>query len=75
MIVRIGDVNDHRPVFESNFFNTSIPENLPPNSHVINLSAIDGDVSEKNKDFIYKIRESVDPASASKFRITPAGKI
>ena len=74
LTIHIVDVNDHRPAFEATSFTTSFPENSPPNSHVIKLQATDGDASAKNRNFLYRIRGSVDPASASKFRVTPTGK-
>ena len=73
MVVRIDDINDHRPIFTNKTFFAVIGENQPPHSHVIRLSATDDDLTEQNRNFIFRIRSSSDSSSMDKFYITPAG--
>ena len=67
-------MNDHRPEFSKKFFHATINENSPPNTKVVQLLVTDRDQTERNRNFIFKIRGSVDPASAAKFRIASDGK-
>ena len=75
MTVSIGDINDHRPAFSEKIYNATIDENSPSNTRVIQLTVSDLDRTFTNRNFIFKIRGSVDPASATKFRIAADGKI
>ena len=61
-------------MFTNKTFAASINENSPPGSHVVKLSAIDKDISAKNRNYIFKIRSSLDPQSANKFSITTLGE-
>lgn len=53
--VRIADTNDLAPVFQSNYFETSIKENLPNGTLISTVTATDGD-SGVNAEITYAIR-------------------
>ena len=71
--VTIGDINDHRPEFSEDVYEATINENAAANERVIQLMVTDGDRTKRNRHFIFKIRGSVDPRSATQFRITSEG--
>ena len=74
IIVHIDDINDHPPVFINRTFAAVIGENMPVNSHVMRLTATDGDLTPKNRRFIFRIRSELNPSNGDMFHITPSGK-
>lgn len=43
LIVNVIDVNDNRPRFTNNAYDVTVPENTPPGTSVLQVSATDGD--------------------------------
>ncbi|XP_070605431.1 protocadherin-16 [Erythrolamprus reginae] len=43
VLVTLQDVNDNEPVFESNFYNISLKENVPPGTCFLQITATDAD--------------------------------
>ena len=46
LYVNVVDENDNWPIFEKNFYNVTLSEDLPVDSHVIKVSATDADTGE-----------------------------
>ncbi|XP_061441071.1 protocadherin Fat 1 isoform X1 [Rhineura floridana] len=67
--IQVIDTNDHRPEFSVFEYHVSIPEDILPETEILQVSASDRD--EKNK-LIYTMQSSVDPVSLKKFRLDPA---
>ena len=44
--VNVVDENDNWPIFEQNFYNVTLPEDLPVSSHIIKVSATDADTGD-----------------------------
>ena len=49
LYVIVEDVNDHRPIFENDVYEFSIKENVPKNSQVGQIEALDKDKDENGK--------------------------
>ncbi|XP_073463897.1 protocadherin Fat 1 isoform X4 [Aquarana catesbeiana] len=69
VLIKVIDTNDHRPEFSSSKYEVLIPEDVRPETEILQVTATDKD--EKNK-LIYTLQSSTDPASLKKFRIDPA---
>ncbi|XP_075052740.1 protocadherin Fat 1 isoform X1 [Mixophyes fleayi] len=67
--IKVIDTNDHRPEFSTSKYEVLIPEDIRPETEVLQVIATDKD--EKNK-LIYTLQSSTDPVSLKKFRIDPA---
>ena len=52
--VKIMDINDHYPIFDSVSYEISIPENTSPGTDIISVSATDADDGDFG-DITYKI--------------------
>ena len=44
--VNVVDENDNWPIFNQNFYNVTLPEDLPVASHIIKVSATDADIGD-----------------------------
>nr|XP_018670260.2 protocadherin Fat 1 [Ciona intestinalis] len=76
IVVRIGDLNDHRPVFDQAVYEHTISENTTVGTMVFQVTATDGDIEPRqNGNLIYRIWSSVHSTSQDKFRITSDGVI
>ncbi|KAM8938795.1 protocadherin Fat 1 isoform 2-T2 [Pelodytes ibericus] len=69
VLIKVIDTNDHRPEFSTSKYEVLIPEDITPETEILQVTATDRD--EKNK-LIYTLQSSTDPASLKKFRIDPA---
>ncbi|XP_053315030.1 protocadherin Fat 1 [Spea bombifrons] len=69
VLIKVIDTNDHRPEFSTSKYEVLIPEDINPETEILQVTATDKD--EKNK-LIYTLQSSTDPASLKKFRIDPA---
>uniref|UniRef100_A0A8C5P6Y2 FAT atypical cadherin 1 n=1 Tax=Leptobrachium leishanense TaxID=445787 RepID=A0A8C5P6Y2_9ANUR len=69
VLIKVIDTNDHRPEFSTSKYEVLIPEDIKPETEILQVTATDKD--EKNK-LIYTLQSSTDPASIKKFRIDPA---
>ncbi|KAJ8281254.1 hypothetical protein GJAV_G00065390 [Gymnothorax javanicus] len=68
VLIRVIDTNNHRPQFSQDKYAASIPEDTPPETEVLRISA--SDLDEKNK-LTYTLLSSTDPFSLRKFRLDP----
>ncbi|XP_061100562.1 protocadherin Fat 1a isoform X2 [Conger conger] len=68
VLIRVIDTNNHRPQFSQPKYEISIPEDTPPETEVLRISATDQD--EKNK-LTFTLLSSTDPFSLRKFRLDP----
>ncbi|XP_053156770.1 protocadherin Fat 2 isoform X2 [Hemicordylus capensis] len=66
--IRVIDINQHSPKFLENRYEAYIPEDTPPGTEVVWVSAIDKD---HGKGLIYTIPSSVDPRSMKFFQMDP----
>ena len=66
--IRVIDTNNHRPQFSQHKYEITVPEDTPPETEILRISASDGD--EKNK-MTYTLLSSTDPFSLRKFRLDP----
>ncbi|XP_074848983.1 protocadherin Fat 1 isoform X2 [Carettochelys insculpta] len=66
--IKVIDTNDHRPQFSTSKYEVIIPEDIMPETEILQVSATDRD--EKNK-LIYTMQSSIDPISLKKFRLDP----
>ncbi|KAM4709804.1 protocadherin Fat 1 [Discoglossus pictus] len=69
VLIKVIDTNDHRPQFSTSKYEVLIPEDIQPETEILQVVATDKD--EKNK-LIYTLQSSIDPVSLKKFRIDPA---
>ncbi|XP_068134762.1 protocadherin Fat 1 isoform X2 [Hyperolius riggenbachi] len=69
VFIKVIDTNDHRPEFSTSRYEVLIPEDITPETEILQVTATDRD--EKNK-LIYTLQSSTDPVSLKKFRIDPA---
>ncbi|XP_048580321.1 uncharacterized protein LOC116612238 isoform X2 [Nematostella vectensis] len=69
--VIVSGVNEHAPRFLSEFYNASIPENLPLGTSIVRVRAVEDDVSVGAR-FIYVIK---DAASSKVFLVNQTGDI
>ncbi|XP_030643540.1 protocadherin Fat 1a isoform X2 [Chanos chanos] len=68
VLIKVIDTNNHRPQFSQPKYEVSVPEDTPPDSEVLQISATDQD--EKNK-LTFTLLSSTDPFSLRKFRLDP----
>ncbi|KAM9769203.1 protocadherin Fat 1a isoform 1-T2 [Menidia menidia] len=68
VLIRVIDTNNHRPQFLNQVYVTNVPEDKPPGTEVLQISAVDRD--EKNK-LTFTLLSSTDPFSLRKFRLDP----
>ncbi|XP_055333667.1 fat-like cadherin-related tumor suppressor homolog [Paramacrobiotus metropolitanus] len=66
LLVKIADVNEHRPQFIKRSFIASVPENASPGSEVVRVAASDQDEEQR---LLYSIHATGSPVSAGKFHI------
>lgn len=66
--IKVIDTNNHRPQFSASKYEVVIPEDIIPETEILQISATDRD--EKNK-LIYTMQGSTDPISLKKFRLDP----
>lgn len=57
LTVYVQDVNDHPPMFQRNFYERTIPEDLASGSPVLEVKAHDGDGSAANNRVVYRIQK------------------
>ncbi|XP_075466227.1 protocadherin Fat 1 isoform X4 [Ascaphus truei] len=69
VFIKVIDTNDHRPEFSTSKYEVLIPEDVQPETEILQVIATDKD--EKNK-LIYSLQNSIDPVSLRKFRMDPA---
>ncbi|XP_055621395.1 cadherin-23 [Toxorhynchites rutilus septentrionalis] len=67
VVIYVQDVNDHPPTFLQSTYVTSIAEDLPSGSTVIEVKAEDGDGSPPNSFIVYRIHSG----ASDKFVISP----
>uniref|UniRef100_H2ZGL4 Cadherin domain-containing protein n=1 Tax=Ciona savignyi TaxID=51511 RepID=H2ZGL4_CIOSA len=61
IVIRIGDLNDHRPEFEEPVYEGTVLENTPVGTRVMQVTAVDGDIDlDRNGNMIYRIWSSND---------------
>ncbi|MGH0176874.1 UNVERIFIED_CONTAM: hypothetical protein FKN15_016909 [Acipenser sinensis] len=68
VFIRVIDTNNHRPQFSRPKYEINIPENIAPETEILQIRATDKD--EKNK-LIYSLQSSTDPISLKKFHLDP----
>ncbi|CAG9863718.1 unnamed protein product [Phyllotreta striolata] len=56
LLIYVEDVNDNPPMFEFDFYNQSIAENLPSGTSILKVIAEDGDGSSPNNQIVYRIQ-------------------
>uniref|UniRef100_A0A3Q2QX69 Protocadherin-related 15b n=1 Tax=Fundulus heteroclitus TaxID=8078 RepID=A0A3Q2QX69_FUNHE len=67
--VTVLDVDDNSPIFTQQSYNVSLPENSPKDTVILQLKAIDADLTSN---LTYRIRaEGLDPEIMQLFRIDP----
>ncbi|XP_041081573.1 protocadherin Fat 1-like isoform X3 [Polyodon spathula] len=69
VFIRVIDTNNHRPQFSRPKYEVNIPEDIAPETEILQIRATDKD--EKNK-LIYSLQSSTDPISLKKFHLDPA---
>nr|XP_022904889.1 cadherin-23 [Onthophagus taurus] len=57
LTIYLQDVNDYPPIFEKNFYNTSIKENIQGGTTILTISAKDFDGSYPNNHIFYRIQD------------------
>uniref|UniRef100_A0A672QZX2 Protocadherin Fat 1-like n=1 Tax=Sinocyclocheilus grahami TaxID=75366 RepID=A0A672QZX2_SINGR len=68
VLIKVIDTNNHRPQFSKSKYDVNVPEDTPPDTEVLQITATDQD--EKNK-LAYTLLSSTDPFSLRKFRLDP----
>uniref|UniRef100_A0A8C1I7E3 FAT atypical cadherin 1a n=1 Tax=Cyprinus carpio TaxID=7962 RepID=A0A8C1I7E3_CYPCA len=68
VLIKVIDTNNHRPQFSKSKYEVNVPEDTPPDTEVLQITATDQD--EKNK-LTYTLLSSTDPFSLRKFRLDP----
>ncbi|XP_036407043.1 protocadherin Fat 1-like isoform X2 [Megalops cyprinoides] len=68
VFIQVIDTNNHRPQFSQPKYEITIPEDIAPETVILQISATDED--EKNK-MTYTLLSSTDPFSLKKFRLDP----
>uniref|UniRef100_A0A673FPT8 FAT atypical cadherin 1a n=1 Tax=Sinocyclocheilus rhinocerous TaxID=307959 RepID=A0A673FPT8_9TELE len=68
VLIKVIDTNNHRPQFSKSKYEVNVPEDTPPDTEVLQITATDQD--EKNK-LAYTLLSSTDPFSLRKFRLDP----
>uniref|UniRef100_A0A672LHY1 Protocadherin Fat 1-like n=1 Tax=Sinocyclocheilus grahami TaxID=75366 RepID=A0A672LHY1_SINGR len=68
ILIKVIDTNNHRPQFSKSKYEVNVPEDTPPDTEVLQITATDQD--EKNK-LTYTLLSSTDPFSLRKFRLDP----
>ena len=71
--MKIKDINDHRPQFESTTYNVTIREDLLPSAEIIKLVAVDADSDESNRNLVYRIVDATNEESLTRFKISDEG--
>ncbi|XP_044756938.1 cadherin-23 [Coccinella septempunctata] len=56
LVVYVQDVNDNAPIFEYNFYNKTILENITEGTSLMKIRAWDGDGSYPNNHIVYRIQ-------------------
>ncbi|XP_065110593.1 protocadherin Fat 1a isoform X2 [Paramisgurnus dabryanus] len=72
VLIKVIDTNNHRPQFSKPKYEVNVPEDTPPETEVLQISATDQD--EKNK-LTYTLLSSTDPFSLRKFRLDPGSGV
>ncbi|EMP24712.1 Protocadherin Fat 2 [Chelonia mydas] len=67
--IHVIDINQHRPQFQESHYELTIPEDTPPGTEILRVSATDED---KGKGLIYTLHGSVDPRSTRLFQLDPS---
>uniref|UniRef100_K7FLZ5 FAT atypical cadherin 2 n=1 Tax=Pelodiscus sinensis TaxID=13735 RepID=K7FLZ5_PELSI len=67
--IHVIDINEHRPQFLDSHYEVTIPEDTPPGTEFLRVSATDED---KGKGLIYTLHGSVDPRSTRLFQLEPS---
>uniref|UniRef100_A0A8C3S0B0 FAT atypical cadherin 2 n=1 Tax=Chelydra serpentina TaxID=8475 RepID=A0A8C3S0B0_CHESE len=67
--IHVIDINQHRPQFLESHYELTIPEDTPPGTEIVRVSATDED---KGKALIYTLHGSVDPRSSRLFQLDPS---
>ncbi|XP_067423513.1 protocadherin Fat 2 [Emydura macquarii macquarii] len=67
--IHVIDINQHRPQFLESHYELTIPEDTPPGTEILRVSATDED---KGKGLIYTLHGSVDPRSTQLFQLDPS---
>ncbi|XP_057188833.1 protocadherin Fat 1a isoform X3 [Triplophysa rosa] len=68
VLIKVIDTNNHRPQFSKPKYEVNVPEDTPPDTEVLQITATDQD--EKNK-LTFTLLSSTDPFSLRKFRLDP----
>ena len=72
--VRIKDVNDNRPLFESPVYNVSVPEDAKVGTRIMQLTASDGDSDDSNRNLVYSVVQAASKDSLARFTVSDDGK-
>nr|XP_056703533.1 protocadherin Fat 2 [Euleptes europaea] len=67
--IRVIDINQYRPQFLEHHYEAHIPEDTPPGTEIVWVSATDQD---HRKGLIYTLDSSVDPRSMKLFHMDPS---
>uniref|UniRef100_A0A8C8SUZ8 FAT atypical cadherin 2 n=1 Tax=Pelusios castaneus TaxID=367368 RepID=A0A8C8SUZ8_9SAUR len=70
--IHVIDINQHRPQFLESHYELTIPEDTPPGTEILRVSATDED---KGKGLIYTLHGSVDPRSTQLFLLDPSSGV
>lgn len=70
VVVEVQDANDNPPTFDRSEYTIHVPESLPANSQIIQVSATDRDTGN-NARLTYRLLASADPSASSLFGIFP----
>lgn len=57
VVIYVQDINDHPPIFQRQFYEQTIPEDLVSGSPVLEVRAFDGDGSVANNRVVYRIQK------------------
>ncbi|TSK28143.1 Protocadherin Fat 2 [Bagarius yarrelli] len=66
--IRVLDMNEHRPMFLRNIYESSVPEDTVPWKEILQISAQDADINSR---IIYSIHSSLNPDSLKHFQLDP----
>ncbi|XP_028315966.1 protocadherin Fat 2 isoform X1 [Gouania willdenowi] len=66
--IRVLDMNEHRPVFLKTLYQVQVPEDAPPWSNILQVSATDADVHSQ---MLFSIHSSIHPNSSASFQLHP----
>ena len=66
LFIRVQDINDNRPLFDSDSYEVVVSENIPSGSSLLTVTATDAD---DDKRLFYTLHAVADRASEDKFNV------